>query len=186
MKSRKIVFHIALICFFCVFLTAQKEECNYDPPFDATGEYEGGWWVGEGDQCPVTAEIQMNAVTALVPLWDATAHFSIDFSCIDWPEELPPLLPMELDAIGVMDDNGTLTFTALGCTIALCVFFDSTGTGVDADGDGFMDSYTGTWDFAILIAGFAPLGISGEFELLSAPAADDDDDAAATMSFVDF
>lgn len=187
MKRRKIIFHIILVCFFCVALTAQKEECDYDPPFDATGDYEGTWWVGSGPACPVTAEIQMNAQSAPVPLWDATAHFSIDFSCIEWPEELPPLEPMELDAVGLLDENGTLTFTAFGCTIALCLFFDSTGTGVDADLDGFMDSYSGTWDFAILIAGIAPVGVQGNFEIFAAPPADDDDDdATTTMSFVDF
>ncbi len=177
MKRKKLGFQVIIICVFMLFIMGAKQECQYSPPFDANGDYEGEWWVGQGEHCPVTAEIQMNTNINPLPLWDSTAQFTIDFSCIEWPPELPPLEPMVLDAVGVVDEHGTMTYTAFGCTIALCLFFDSTGAGVDIDSDGLMDTYSGTWDFAILIAGFAPLGVTGEFELNAAPPADDDDAA---------
>lgn len=169
MVSRKLFFQIVVLLALVVFMIGAKQECPYDPPYDATGEYEGDWWSGEGEHCPVSAEIIMDASPAPLPLWAPTAQFTVDFGCIEWPPELPPLDPMVLDSAGLLDDQGNLIFTSFGCTLGLCLLFDSHGVGIDEDADGIMDTYTGSWDFLILLAGFAPFGVTGEFELEALP-----------------
>ena len=139
------------------------------PPYDVTGDYEGEWWSGEGEHCPLTAMMAMDPAPAFPYLWYPTATFLIDFSCIELPEYLPPLEPIAIDAAGVLDDKGNLTFASGGCGTPFCVLFATAGQGADLDEDGMMDAYAGAWSLTILLAGFEPFGVAGEFELEAAP-----------------
>lgn len=165
MKFRKRLLVIASLG-FALFLLVGAKGCEPEnPPFDATGEYSGEWWSGEGAHCPLYASITMNAAPVYPPLWNPQATFTIDFSCIELPEGFPPLEPVDIKVGGQLDINGNLTFATGGCGVPYCILFGTAGVGADSDANGFMDTYTGTWSLVILLAGFEPFGVSGQFEL---------------------
>lgn len=137
-----------------------------DPPFDATGDYEGEWWVGASQRCPITANFLMDPEPAETPLWKPYADFTIDFSCFDLPVWIPSLEPVDIQARGELDDLGNLTFASLDCgVLPFCVQFTTDGLGEDSDGNGMMDFYSGDWNLTLSLTGFPPYALAGEFDL---------------------
>ncbi len=166
MNGRRLVPVLAMLIFIVIFTMGSQGPCDpVPPPFDATGEYEGQWWSGQGEHCPVSGIITMDPSPAFPPVWGPAATFHVDFSCIELPPEFPPITPVDFPTVGVLDEQGNMIFTALGCGPGFCINWDSAGVGVDLDDDGIMDEYSGEWIFAILIAGLQPFGVGGEFSI---------------------
>lgn len=168
MRRKKLILQYVVAAFLILFLVGANGPCDpVPPPYDTTGEYEGDWWSGEGEHCPVAIEMEMDAAPAFPALWGPAATFHVDFSCIELPPEFPPLEPIDINTVGILDENGNLIFTAIGCGIGFCVNFDSAGVGVDLDADAMMDEYSGEWAFLIMVAGFQPFGVAGEFDVMA-------------------
>jgi hypothetical protein len=67
-----------------------------------------------------------------------------------------------------LGDDGKMTLLSGGCGTGVCLVLALAGQGVDADSDGRMDTFSGSWSFVILLAGVEPFGTTGEFELNAA------------------
>jgi len=164
MRQRRNLTYLFLFGLVFLMIIGAKG-CEEYPPYDATGYYEGEWWSGEGEHCPITATMTMVADPIYPPLWAPQATFHVDFSCIEMPEGIPPLEPVDIVTAGLLDINGNLTYASGGCGVPFCIIFATAGVGDDLDEDGLMDTYAGTWSLTILLAGFQPFGCAGEFEL---------------------
>ncbi len=139
------------------------------PPFDATGTYVGSWNGNSTDQaqqvigCPLTLTLTQDVSANYPADHGVSGTAEIDYSCIELPEWVNKPLPSVVNVSGLMADNGKLTLLSGGCTTALCLVLSLNGQGEDADEDGHMDSYTGTWAFTFLLAGVQPFGFTGTF-----------------------
>ncbi len=147
------------------------------PPFDATGNYAGTWSGStttgatakqEVQECPLEFTLVQNAGAAWPQSFAVTGSAYIDYSCFDLPEwaETPP--PSDVQLAGVMDEEGKMGLVSGGCGTGMCVVPGMDGPAVDADGDGAVDSYSGEWQFSLLLAGFTPFTIRGSFEAAAA------------------
>lgn len=166
MKNGKNILTLSLFGLILLIAMGANGPCDpIDPPYDATGFYTGEWWSGEGERCPIDATFTMDATPVNPPLWAPQAGFTIDFSCLELPEWVPPLEPILINAAGLLDGNGIMTFASGGCGTPFCILFATTGQGEDVDLDGMMDTYVGEWSLTILLAGFQPFGVAGEFDL---------------------
>jgi len=167
--SKKSLFpQVAILGLLLIFTMGVQGPCDpVPPPFDTTGDYEGEWWSGESELCQVSAQMTMDAAPLFPPIWLPSATFHVDLSCIEVPEWLPPLVPIDIYSVGALDEYGNLIFGAMACGPGFCVTFDSVGIGEDLDQDGMMDEYTGSWAYMILIAGIQPFGVVGEFEMIA-------------------
>lgn len=142
------------------------------PPYDATGTYTGTWKGKSNEdnpqrvkECPLQIVLTHNPAADFPEDHLVQGIVTIDYSCIEFPEwaETPPSSVVEVG--GVLQDNGTLSLISGGCTTALCVVLTLTGAGVDEDGDGLLDSYSGAWAYTILLAGVEPFGFTGKFQV---------------------
>ena len=142
------------------------------PPFNATGNFSGTWRGKSNEEtpqhvkrCPLQISLTQDASLAYPQDHLVNGTVTVDYSCIELPEwvETPP--PSVLNVSGGLQDNGNLTLISGGCTTALCVVLTLTGAGIDADADGVMESYSGSWSYTILLAGVEPFGFTGKFEV---------------------
>lgn len=142
------------------------------PPFNTTAAYLGTWKGKSNEDDPQhVKKCPLGIVLTQDPAADypgdhlVQGTVTVDYSCIEFPEwiETPP--PSVVEVGGVLQDNGNLSLITGGCTTALCVVLTLNGVGVDNDGDGLMDSYSGSWAYTILLAGVEPFGFTGKFEV---------------------
>jgi len=143
------------------------------PPFNATGVY-AGTWSGETEKgsetpqevtaCPLELDLTQDVAADWPQRMAVSGTAYIDYSCIELPEwaEQEPT-PSLVNVGGVMDENGKLGLLTGACGTGLCVALGLDGTGEDIDGDGMMDRYSGTWSYSLLLAGFTPFTIEGDF-----------------------
>jgi len=140
------------------------------PPFSAQGQYSGTWKGKSNEEdpqqvrrCPLSIVLTQDTAAAFPQDHLVNGTITIDYSCLELPEwvETPP--PSVVNVSGALQDNGNLTLISGGCTTALCVVLTLGGVGVDADVDGFMDTYEGSWSYTILLAGVEPFGVTGKF-----------------------
>lgn len=144
------------------------------PPFNAIGKYVGDW---EGR---TTADAERQQVIAACPLsmiltQDLTKPYpgdhgvqgnvTVDYSCLELPEWVAEQPPSVVNVSGILGDDGKLTLLSGGCAPGVCVVLTLAGQGEDTDEDGFMDTYSGTWSYLILLAGVQPFGVSGTYEV---------------------
>lgn len=143
------------------------------PPFDATGDYAGTWTGSTTTNatkqqdvaaCPVEISLTQNVAAPWPQRFAVSGTASIDYSCIELPEwiETPP--PSTVQVGGVMDEQGKVGLLTGACGTGLCVVLGLDGPGIDEDGDGFMDSFSGEWQYSLLLAGFTPFTIRGSFQ----------------------
>lgn len=141
------------------------------PPFDTTGAYVGTWSGSSTDQnqqiagCPLSLTLTQDVNANYPGDHGVTGTVVIDYACIQLPETVDGPLPTTVNVSGLLEDNGKLTLLSGGCGTAICIVLSLSGPGVDSDGDGYMDSYTGAWAFTILLAGVQPFGINGAFDV---------------------
>ena len=141
------------------------------PPFDTTGTYAGIWSGTSTDQaqqvtgCPLTLTLTQDVNANYPGDHGVSGTAVIDYSCIELPEWADEPLPTEVKVGGLLEDNGKLTLLTGGCGTAVCVVLSLAGQGEDTGGDGFMDDYSGTWAFTILLAGVEPFGVNGSFDV---------------------
>lgn len=145
------------------------------PPFSAEGEYAGAWNGTSSDNTQVVSDCALSmSLTQNVNASFPTDHVvngtvTIDYSCITLPEWVEDPVPSVLNVTGYLQDNGNLTLLTGGCTTALCVVLSLNGTADDTDSDGFADTYSGTWNYTILLAGVEPFGFTGTSSVAVAP-----------------
>ncbi|MCB1153036.1 hypothetical protein KDL45_05250 [bacterium] len=164
MKRRHSLVVLAL-CGLMILMTIGANECQPVPaPFNASGEYMGAWTSG-GDTCDLDATLSMNSAPALPPVWGGNGTFTFDLSCIEWPDELPPLGSVTSTIPGALDEAGNLNYAGVVCGTPYCITFAVNGKGVDVDDDNLMDTYDGTYSLSFAFAGFPPATASGQFEL---------------------
>ncbi len=141
------------------------------PPFDTTGTYSGVWNGTSTDQaqqvvgCPLTLTLAQDLTASYPGDHGVSGSAEIDYSCIELPDWADEPLPTIVDIGGLLEDNGKLTLLTGGCGTGACVVLSLAGHGEDVDGDGTMDTYSGTWAFTILLAGVQPFGVNGTFEV---------------------
>lgn len=139
------------------------------PPFDTTGTYLGSWNGNSTDQaqqvlgCPLTLTLTQDVAANYPGDHGVTGTAVIDYSCIELPDWVDAPPPSTVNVSGLLEDNGKLTLLSGGCGTGLCLVLSLSGQGEDGDEDGYMDSYTGNWGFAILLAGVQPFGFTGTF-----------------------
>jgi len=149
------------------------------PRFDASGVYEGTWngTTASGTKaeeaqevlaCPLEFTLTQNVSAPWPQSFGVSGSAVIDYSCLTLPEwvETPP--PGVVQLSGVMDDQGKVGLLTGGCGTGMCVVLGMDGPGVDADDDGQMDSFSGEWQFSLLLAGYTPFTIRGSFEAAAA------------------
>lgn len=144
------------------------------PPFDTTGSYTGTWSgtptkssAGKID-CPITLDLEQNFDASFPEdrLVNGVVH--IDYSCLDVPGFIT-LPSSDVPVSGVLSKNGDLVLASGECGTAACVALVLTGPGLDTDEDGLMESFSGDWGFAILLAGVEAIGVDGTFEVQRNP-----------------
>jgi hypothetical protein len=142
-------------------------------PFDATGTYVGTWSGStttdatakqDVQECPLEFTLTQDVDAAWPQRFAVSGSAYIDYSCLELPEwaETPP--PSVIQVAGVMDEQGKVGLVSGACGTGMCVALGLDGPGVDADGDGLMDSISGEWQYSLLLAGFTPFIIRGSFE----------------------
>ncbi len=147
------------------------------PPFDASGTYVGTWSGStttdatakqDVEECPLEFTLTQDVDAGWPQRFGVSGTAVIDYSCLELPEwvETPP--PSEIQVGGVMDEQGKVGLVSAGCGTGMCVALGLDGPGVDADGDGLMDSISGEWQYSILLAGFTPFIVRGSFEAAAA------------------
>jgi hypothetical protein len=144
------------------------------PPFSAAGMYTGSWNGQSNDQqpqyiqqCPLTLTLSQN-YNAGYPgdhLVEGTAL--VDYSCLVLPEWIDTPPPSTVNVGGVLGDDGKMVLVSAGCGTGLCLVLSFDGTGQDTNADKFMDAYSGTWSFSLLLAGVEPFTVEGTFDLVA-------------------
>lgn len=162
---------------------------SLQPPFDATGEFEGVFSLGAGDTqiadgCDITFVLEQDIEA--VPFENAAVSGTVEMNlgCVvdagvdkATIEELLDGLLGELlgtgpvEVSGVLLPNGTLELSTADllaeCPEGGCEKLLLIGKGVDSDDDGKMDSYNGTLGGIVQVSGqLVPL--FGEFETAAA------------------
>jgi hypothetical protein len=142
------------------------------PPFDAMGVYAGTWngtATGGGKEqevaeCPLELTLEQDVNAPWPQRFGVSGTVYVDYSCIELPEwaETPP--PSMVQVGGVMDEQGKVGLLTGACGTGMCVALGLDGPGVDTDGDGFMDTFSGGWQYSLLLAGFTPFTVQGSFE----------------------
>ncbi len=143
------------------------------PVFDTTGSYSGTWSGQSTDpqapqnvvKCPLTLTLTQDLNAGYPGDHAVQGTVVVDYSCIELPEwaDTPP--PSTVNVGGILADDGTLTLLSGGCGTGMCVVLSLAGAGEDSDDDGYMDRYTGTWSWSLLLAGVQPLTLQGSYEL---------------------
>ncbi len=141
------------------------------PPFDATGQYIGTWRGTTTDQaqtvaaCLLTMVLEQDLTKPYPGSHGVQGTVTVDYSCLELPSwvEKPP--PSEVEVGGILADDGNLVLATGGCGPGLCIVLLLAGQGVDSNGDGRLDTYTGDWAYTILLAGVQPFGVTGGFEV---------------------
>lgn len=158
---------------FVALLALGQNQCPVPPaPFDATGEYEGTWW-GTTDEaepqevveCPLGMSLTQNTSLQYPADHAVSGTITIDYSCIELPEWAERPEASEVEVSGILGDEGNLVLASGGCGTGFCVVLALNGPAQDTDSDGFVDTYSGDWGLAFLLAGVEPLGVSGGFEV---------------------
>ncbi|MBX7258546.1 MAG: hypothetical protein K1Y02_19450 [Candidatus Hydrogenedentes bacterium] len=145
------------------------------PPFDVSGDYEGTWSGTSTDNaqqvedCVLSLSLTQNVNATFPTDHVVNGTVTVDYSCITLPDWVEDPVPSVLNVTGYLQDNGKLTLVTGGCTTALCVVLTLDGTAQDNGSDGFADTYSGTWNFTILLAGVEPFGFTGDFSVAVAP-----------------
>nr|AUN37003.1 hypothetical protein [uncultured bacterium] len=154
------------------------------PPFDTTGAYEGVFSLGTSDVqiadgCDISVELSQNINAGPLENAKVTGTVNLSLTCVasgmtkGTPIEdlldgiLGQLLgvsPLEVE--GVLLPNGTLELSTgdllAECPEGGCEKLILLGQGTDEDGDGKMDSYSGTIGGLVQVSGqIVPL--LGEF-----------------------
>ncbi|MBI1317954.1 MAG: hypothetical protein GC168_03260 [Candidatus Hydrogenedens sp.] len=148
-------------------------------PFDATGYYEGTWSgstmsgtakedAQEVQACPLEFTLTQNVNAPWPQRFGVNGTVKVDYSCLTLPDWVDTPPPGEVNVAGVMDEQGKVGLLTGGCGTGMCVALGLDGPGVDTDSDGYMDSFSGEWQFSLLLAGFTPFTIRGSFQAAEA------------------
>lgn len=137
----------------------------FEPPFDATGSYEGTWNVGlkQGD-CALRMDLAQDVESGLIENARVSGAVEVDFTC--FADFFDLLVENEIiegqrtfDVEGFLLPEGTLELNtpefAADCDDTVCVSLIFVGTGEDVDSDGSMDDYAGGW-LALITFGQLP------------------------------
>lgn len=170
-------FRSCLVLACCLLVLASGCPPNQPkPPFNATGRYTGVWSGTSNEtepqhveNCPLTLKLRHDPAANWPADHTVTGKAIIDYSCINLPDWVEQPAPSRIQVSGLIDNDGRLTLVSGGCTTALCVVLTLTGQCTDNDGDGYADTYSGTWAFRILLAGVEPFGLDGVFDVAVAP-----------------
>lgn len=171
------------LCAVAGMVTAGCE--RVESPFDTTGDYVGAWsgtaqdepegedavkQIEPGDiqiveDCPLSMTLVQNVDAGFPSNLRVDGTVTVDYACVDLPSRFLSIPPTTVNVGGFLQENGNLTLLSGGCSTGFCVVLTMDGRGEDVDGDGFMDSYAGDWNYLILLAGVVPFGFEGTFSL---------------------
>jgi hypothetical protein len=140
------------------------------PPFDASGTFVGTWTgspSGSAKQavvdCPLTLTLTQNLAAPWPQSFGVSGTALVDYDCFDLPDFIPTPAASAVPISGIVDGEGNLTLLSGACGTGACVVLSLTGVGIDADDDGFMETYDGAWAYTILIAGVEAFGFTGTY-----------------------
>lgn len=140
-----------------------------NPPYDATGTYEGTFTLGAGatqiaQNCAITLKLEQNIDAG--PVRNAKVAGTVELSLACVGGDVPPVLdgvlgtllgvePIEVS--GAMLPDGTLELNTDGllneCPTNDCERLVLLGSTLDTDKDGKMDTYTGTIGGLVQVSG---------------------------------
>ncbi|NLE59757.1 MAG: hypothetical protein GX616_15475 [Planctomycetes bacterium] len=170
---------LALAVLVCVMGPACPPGGWPEPPCDTTGTYVGTW-EGSTDEdtpaedqqevvaCPLTITLTQDLSAAYPGDHGVTGTVVVNYSCIELPAGILEIPDSVVEVSGLLGDDGKLTLLSGGCGTGACLGLILTGNAVDADDDGMMDSYSGDWGLAIMLAGIQAFGIDGTFQVVPA------------------
>ena len=153
-----------------VLLNIAQTECP-QPPFDASGDYEGQWWGQSNDMtqevvaCPLTMHLEQDLTAKYPKDHEVRGVVTVDYSCLELPEWVGEIPPSEVNVVGLLEDDNKLSLVSGGCGTGLCVVLALAGQGEDTNSDGLMDAYSGSWSFTIMLAGVQPFGVTGGYSV---------------------
>lgn len=140
-----------------------------NPPFDATGSYDGTFTLGAGatqiaQNCEITLDLEQNFDAG--PIRNAKVAGTVELSLACVGGDVPPVLDGVLgtllgvepiDVSGAVLPDGTLELNTDGllneCPTNDCERLVLLGSGKDTDRDGKMDTYTGTIGGLVQVSG---------------------------------
>jgi hypothetical protein len=144
------------------------------PPFNTSGTYIGSWSGQSNDQqpqyiqqCPLTLTLSQNSSAGYPGDHGVDGTVLVDYSCMVLPEWIDTPPPSTVNVAGVLGGDGKLVLVSAGCGTGLCLVLSFDGTGQDTNADKFMDAYSGTWSFSLLLAGVEPFTVEGTFDLVA-------------------
>lgn len=154
-------------------LSMGQNECRTpQSPFNASGVYEGTWSdTSSLDQtatnCPITITMDHDPNAPFPGNTTFTGMATIDFSCIQLPEDADPIEASEVQVRFFLDQNGNLNTITGGLGPGVSVVLGLQGTGEDTNDDGTMDTYMGDWAYTLTLAvpNVPPFTINGTFTL---------------------
>ena len=170
MKTERFVILMALAVAF-LFLVSADDSCTPDPaepPFDATGEYEGTWNSEfNPTECTLYATLEQDVDADYPNDHVVTGDVVFDLSCINalgwWA---PPIDPVEFAIYGTMTDSGELVMAGVGYGSYFGIEADLNGSCTDDDSDGQVDLWAGDISVRILDVSNNPyIARHGDFEL---------------------
>ena len=154
-------------------LSVGQDECRPSlppPAFDTTGTYTGTWeGMSTDDQeamaCPLTIVFAHDVDAGAIESRRPQGTLMIDFSCIDLPAFVDRPEARNVEATFLLQDDGKLASIVPVCSpnAPVCVLLGLDGEGMDEDGDGVMDSYSGDWSYRFLVPGIPAFGVDGTF-----------------------
>ena len=139
---------------------------------DASGTFDGMWAVatteedGAVEACPLSLDLtQIVFADDPIESTEVTGFVALDFTCFGTLQlllEFQDLEVGEVEVVGNMLPGGNLILRSTdllgGCRGDICISLILVGVAVDGDGDGLVDSMSGTWS-ALL-----PVPSEGAFE----------------------
>lgn len=139
---------------------------------DASGAFDGAWLVATSEEeapaeaCPLSMDLtQIVFADDPIESTEVTGFVTLDFTCFGTLQlllEFQDLEVGEVEVVGNLLPGGNLILRSAdllgGCRSDICISLILVGVGVDSDGDGTMDSVSGTWS-ALL-----PVPSEGTFE----------------------
>ncbi len=162
-------------------LCAMGQSSSCRAPLDANGSYSGTWsfdildngTVIDTIDCQLAMTLNQNVSASPPNNFTVNGALDIDFSCFDdipnWPEWVDMPDNNTIKVTGTMEPGGKLLLASAGCTTGACAILMLDGRGA---GDNqtqsiipAMESYTGSWGFALGVAFLSPAGVAGRFEV---------------------
>lgn len=143
------------------------------PPFSANGNYMGQWSayipvLGEEPvSCDITLQLKQETLLSVYPLNHSIAgKYIFDFDCgtvraLAALLGIPTQIPYDI-VIGTMASDGSISLVGADNVDGFTSGAIVSATAIDADDDGVVDSFDGTW-YLTVSTGTVPILVEGTF-----------------------